>query len=114
MNVTGFPANMATSDFLTTLFIVIVGLIPYGFELVKKEETTAVGLISLIAIFGVILFYFIYFFIWKKLERYENKTKMLEIRMKEIETKLDYKENFYKLEKRISLVEEKHGKKRTN
>lgn len=100
---------MRTIDFLTTLLVIFAGLIPFALELLKGDETNTSGLFLLIAIALLAVIYFVYVFIWSTLKIYMRKIEQNTKKIVELEKSLKYKEDFYKLEKRLSMLENKRG-----
>lgn len=78
-----------------------------------EEESTVAGLFLMTAILVLVVFYFTYMFIWRNIKKYLQQINDNSRRIREQEEKLKYKEDFHNLDKRLSMVEAKHGK-RTN
>ena len=96
---------------VTTIAITLAGLIPFAYELSKEDETNLVGIVLLSAIALSVGIYFTYTFFWSKLKRYIFLIEQGNKRINELERSLKYKDDFYQLEKRLSLVEMRMGKK---
>lgn len=98
-------------NIFTTLTIVLTGLIPFTVELILEEESSITGLFLLTAILILVIFYFIYMSVWRNIKKYLQQINNNNKKIKELEEKLKYKEDFYNLDKRLSIVEAKHGKR---
>ena len=90
---------------LTTLFVALVGLIPFAYELLKYQDTNKIGSILLTSIFIVIGIYFIYIYLWRNVIDYKMQINLNNSRLVNLEKNINYKDDFYKLEKRLSLLE---------
>ena len=100
-----------STSFLATIFVILVGLIPFSMGLIREKETSISGLFLITAILMFIVFYFIYSFIGIKIKEYTNVIKINKSEIQEIKKKLKYMENIHSLDKRINILENDREKR---
>jgi len=99
-------------DIISTVIVIAIATIPFVEQFLGGEETSVTGIILLGIILIIVVFYFIYTYIKKSIVDYTSCIKNNTHRIEQLEQKIEYKKDFYTLDKRISILEANHEKKR--